>query len=109
MPYVRKGGMWKHLKAWREFREKSLEQVANILDISHTTLLRWESGVHRVPAEKIKELARIYDCTPAELEYPPAERGTGQMLDHVLKLIQEKDPKALEAWIALGEFLPKRQ
>jgi transcriptional regulator with XRE-family HTH domain len=100
--------MWPHLKAWRLASGLTLESAANEVRTSHSTLMRWESGVHKVPADKIIELARVYNCTPAELGFPPDEREMAQRLDLAARLLRQMDPEDAKRWLDIGGSLAKR-
>lgn len=47
----------------REDRDLSQQDVANHFGLHLTTYRRWETGVHEVPANIIKELALYYNVT----------------------------------------------
>jgi transcriptional regulator with XRE-family HTH domain len=101
--------MWPHLKSWRRASGLTLEAVAYKMRTSHSTLLRWESGVHKVPPGKIIELARIYNCTPAELEFPPEEREMAQRLDRAARLLRAMEPEDAKRWLDIGGSLAKNE
>ena len=97
-----------HLKDWRTLRGLSLERVANELGTSHTTLMRWEGGVHKVPDERIKQLAEIYGCTPAELEHPPEQREMGQRVHEAIELAKTLSPDDAQLWLQTGRHLAEK-
>ncbi len=96
-----------HLRAWRRFRGFTLQQVAARLSISHTTLLRYETGAVMPPDDAVKRLAQIYDCTPAELEVDPEQRRKGQRVHLAIELAKDLSPELAERWIQIGELLRK--
>lgn len=54
----------------REMRERAgftQDQVGDRLNVSHSTVLRWESGEVPVNIARIRELAQIYNCEELEL------------------------------------------
>jgi len=55
------------LAEWREHRGYTQIQVAEMLDVSHTTIGRMESGSSPYQQHYIEALAKIYGCTPADL------------------------------------------
>jgi transcriptional regulator with XRE-family HTH domain len=83
----------------------TLKQVATQLCISHTTLLRYETGAVMAPDEAIRRLAQIYDCTPAELQVEPRERRKGQRVHIAIDLAQNLPPELAERWIEIGRLL----
>jgi transcriptional regulator with XRE-family HTH domain len=98
-----------HLRAWRRFRDLTLQQVAARLGISHTTLLRYEKGAVMPPDDAIRRLAQIYDCTPAELQVEPQQRRQGQRVHLAIELAQNLPPEIAERWIEIGRILMKEK
>ena len=43
-------------------------QVAEVLGVTVTTISLWENGHHRLPFEKVKELAKIYGVPIERIE-----------------------------------------
>lgn len=99
--------MTTHLRAWRRLKGLTLQQVAARLNVSHTTLLRYEKGVVMPPDDAVKQLAQIYDCTPAELEVDPEQRRKGQRVHLAIELAKALSPELAERWIEIGELLRK--
>jgi DNA-binding XRE family transcriptional regulator len=48
------------LKRWRQAAELTQRDVAERLGVSRPTITQWEAGAHRPPAERIRELDRLY-------------------------------------------------
>lgn len=46
---------------------RKLSDVAKIIGVGANTLSRWENGKRDPSLEQIKNLAKIYHCTPNEL------------------------------------------
>ena len=97
--------MSSHLRAWRRFRALTLQNVSARLGISHTTLLRYETGAVMTPDDAVRRLAQIYDCTPAELRVAPEERSKGQRVHAAISLAQDLPPDIAERWIEIGRLL----
>lgn len=55
------------LREMRERAKLTQFQVGDKLDVSHSTVLRWESGETPVTISRIRELAQIYGCEELEL------------------------------------------
>lgn len=54
------------LKALRTKKDLTQEQVSKRMGIAKQTLFKYESGIiTNIPSDKIEELAKIYDTTPA--------------------------------------------
>ncbi len=51
----------KRLRALRQQRKMSLEQLAEILDVTQQQMSRYELGQHRLSAAQLYQLARAFD------------------------------------------------
>lgn len=91
-----------HLRAWRLAFDETLEGLAQRLQISHSTIQRWETGASGVDDRQFAELAHVYGITPAELSAPPADRERMKRLDEVLKLVRDLDAEGLAAVATLA-------
>lgn len=69
--------MFKRIRDLREDNDKSQKEIAELLEVGTTQYRRWEVGEHKVPAEVIVKLAKIYNVST----------------DYILGLTQ--DPKPL--------------
>ena len=49
------------------------EAVAKAMDISRTTVAMWETGQVNPTADKLPQLAKLYECTIDELFIPEDE------------------------------------
>lgn len=47
----------------REDNDKSQKEIAELLEVGTTQYRRWEVGEHKVPAEIIVKLAKIYNVS----------------------------------------------
>ena len=55
------------LREHREARGLTRRQLANRLDVTESTIERWETSKSRIPDERKLELAKLLDVTPSEL------------------------------------------
>ena len=94
-----------HLRAWRKKSGRTLQQVAVALGTTHTTILRYERGDMKPPADMLRRLAELYDCLPAELQYDPAERDKGRRMHEALEILATLDPELAERWLEIGRLL----
>lgn len=61
-------GLKENINKFRISNNMTLEEVANKLGISKTTLQRYESGViTNIPSEKVEKLSKVFNVTPSEL------------------------------------------
>ena len=56
-----------NVKAIRESKKMTQAEVAKNLNVSRTTVTMWETGESRPRAEKLIQLAKLFNCTVDEL------------------------------------------
>lgn len=56
-----------YLREWREYRNMTLEQVAEALDITAGAVSQVELGKNNYTRAMLEFLADLYNCTPADL------------------------------------------
>jgi transcriptional regulator with XRE-family HTH domain len=84
--------MWEHLRAWRRTLGQTLQSVASVIGVTHSTLLRYERGEIKVPPDVLRQLAQMYGCTPVELQFAPSDRQKGLRLHRAPELLQGNHP-----------------
>jgi transcriptional regulator with XRE-family HTH domain len=87
----------------------TLQQVAGSLDISHTTLLRYEKGLVVPSDDTVRRLAEIYGCTPAELELDPKDRRKGQRVHLAIELAKSLPPEFVDQWLEIGRLMIEKK
>jgi transcriptional regulator with XRE-family HTH domain len=95
------------LRDWRKFSGKTLVEVAKVLGTTHTTILRYERGQMKIPAEVMNALAELYCCVPAELQFAPADRESGRRIHEAIILLNGLDPEVAARWLEIGKLLKK--
>lgn len=98
-------GIHQHLRAWREFRGLTQEQVANILEISNNGLSEKERGVRKIKPEELAKLAEVYQCEPWMLLAMDPNDARLPALQKAVALVGEMSTKQAGAWIEIGESL----
>ena len=81
----------------REMRERAgltQFQVGDRLNVSHSTVLRWESGETPVTIARIRELAQIYKCEELELVTDIEAIAVDEKEKELLALARNLDPAA---------------
>lgn len=94
------------LRQWRDYRKLTLEQVANILDVKHSTVQRWETGNVRLEAGQVAALASIYNCKPAQLAFHPADSAKGLLMHRLLETFRSLDAKDAADVVDIAERMP---
>ena len=104
-------GMSQRIKALRQKRGLTLEQVADVVGVGKSTVRKWETGmIANMRRDKIAALAQALDTTPAylmgwkdeneEKESSPSEQQLTEGEQLMLKLFRQipvdRQPEALE-------------
>lgn len=103
-------GMAKRIKALRQEKGLTLEQVADVVGVGKSTVRKWETGmIANMRRDKIADLAKALGTTPAylmgwkedeEKKDSPNERtlteGEELMLELFRKIPEDKQAAALE-------------
>jgi len=63
----------------------------------------------KLARETLLQLAQLYGCSPAELQFPPHERDQGQRLHEAMELAQQLDPEVAKKWLEIGRLLKSQQ
>jgi transcriptional regulator with XRE-family HTH domain len=100
--------MHKYLKAWRDHRNMTQEHVANKLNVTHTTVGRWERGDVKLSVKRLQELSELYHASVTQLQMPPEVEELVGLLDRAQSIIAKLDPADRERWIGIGESLSER-
>lgn len=94
-----------HLKAWREFREMTLEQLAEKVDTSPGMISMLESGDRGLSAKWLRRLAPALKTTPGHLlEHDPNSLPT-DILDiwsHIALRDREQATRVLRSFVKTG-------
>lgn len=93
------------LRAWRTYRNLTLEQVANIIGKGPQAVHKWEVGKVPVTLDNLRLLAQAYDTDPPRLLAMPDENALMEKLARVQKLILAMPPERAERWLGMGEDL----
>ena len=95
-------GLVNNLKALRNARNLTLEQLAEKINATHGTISRLESGDMRMTDEYLEKLAAALGCHPAEI----ITDASGLALsDGEREAIRIARASALQAWLAAGEHM----
>lgn len=61
-----------HLEAWRRYRGLSQRTLADLADMSRTTIANLElEPTRQVQPATLQKLAKALECTPTALYFPP--------------------------------------
>ncbi len=92
-----------HLKAWRKRAGLTQEQVADLLDVTHSTVGKWEKGLIAMPLDRLDDLARLYRAEhPWELLLPPDDREHAPKLAEAHAILRALPPEEAAAWLLIG-------
>ncbi len=72
------GGMSRiQIKARRNLKNLTLEQVADLAEVSHATVQRWEKGTRQPRPENLEKLAYALGCSVGDLYRAPNSSAHG--------------------------------
>lgn len=100
--------LWTYLRAWREHRGMSLEEVGVALGKRHSTISRWERGGMKLSTEDLEALAHLYSATVNQLQMPPTVAEMVARMDRAQAVLAGLSKEDLDAWISMGERLLNR-
>ena len=104
-------GMAQRIKALRQEKGLTLEQVADIVGVGKSTVRKWETGmIANMRRDKIADLAKALGTTPAYLmgweeedtkqksspSEPSLTEGEQLMLELFRQIPKERQPEALD-------------
>ena len=99
-------GLHIHLRAWRETKNLSQEQVANILAVNKSTIHRWETGSRTVDLADLERLAEIYGIDPIALLMAPGDVQLATDLTVAKDILTSRSADATRVWLEMGTKLP---
>lgn len=87
-----------YLRQWREYREKTLEEVGEAVGMSHAQLGRIERRLQKYNQELLERLADLYQTEPASLimRDPTKEDAMWSLWDQAEKAERDDTAKYLE-------------
>lgn len=98
-----------HLRAWRKTKGFSVENVANALGTTQTTIGRWEVNKSPISYESFKEIAKLYGISVLQLMLPPDESEKVEILEEAYKIIKGLDESLIKLWLDLGYALIRKE
>lgn len=98
-----------HLRAWRKAKGFSLENVANALGTTQTTIGRWEMNKSSISYESFKELADLYGISVLQLMLPPDESEKVEITEEAYEIIKRLDENLIKLWLDLGHALIRKE
>jgi transcriptional regulator with XRE-family HTH domain len=97
--------MWKNLRPWRKASGFTLQEVAERLGVTHSSILRYEKGAVKPSPEILTALAELYGCTPAELEVPSGKRQEGKRVHDAILLAKSLPGEVADRWLEIERLL----
>jgi len=94
------------LQHLRKIRQLTQEQLADLIDCSHATISRWETGERLPDAEDILKLAKALKVHPGEIFAPlPKEADLTDAENRAVSLARQMTPKTRSTWFQVGGSL----
>jgi transcriptional regulator with XRE-family HTH domain len=85
-----------NLAAWRTHRDLTQEQVAETLDVSHTTVGRWEKGELPISSRRLVDLCRLYSVTPSQLLMTPEAAEAADRARQIQEMVEGLDAESFD-------------
>ncbi len=94
-----------HLAAWRRHFDITLQELANKLGTTHTSVMRWEKGESGVDDKTFAAIAEAYGITVAELSAPPTDAAAAREMHRLMTAMQRLKSGDLAVLADLAEKL----
>lgn len=98
-------GLENRLRELRKERGLSLEALAEIVDVHHTTLGRLERGEMKLTDEYMEKLSAALKVHPAELIVDVGKIARTDREQTALELLRKMPDDAAESWLSTGKHL----
>jgi transcriptional regulator with XRE-family HTH domain len=97
---------WAHLRAWRNFFDLSLQQVADAFDMYPASIHKWESGKVPITVANLLRLAEFYGVQSIhELTLAPPLKEMVRDRQAALGLVAQLNLERRRQWLDLGRTL----
>ncbi len=93
------------LRAWRGYRNLTLEQVGNMIGKGPQAIHKWETGKVPVTLDNLRLLAQAYQTEPARLLAMPEENELVERLARAQAVMLAMEGERAERWLGMGEDL----
>lgn len=97
--------MASRLKILRVQRNLTQEALAEMLDVSHATIQRWENGIVELTESRVHELARALDVRPWEVLGDAEAEEHYRALERVMDVVGGMTEEQFETWLRVGWVL----
>ena len=93
------------LRRWRDHRGLTLEQVGNIVGVGPQAVHKWEQGKTPVNLETLRLLAQVYETTPSELLFDPADAETHKRMQRAYEVLRSLPADHADRWLDVGRIM----
>jgi transcriptional regulator with XRE-family HTH domain len=92
------------LKLFRNMKNISLQEMADILGITKQSINQWEKGTRPIPKKRLEELGDVFDIPFNLLSIEVDEDAIKYLQNQLIKFVLKKQINELE-----NEFVLKKQ
>ena len=78
-----------YLSAWRKRKGLTQEQLANILNVTKSTVSRWEKGVRHIDMADLQRIAEAFGVDPVALFLAPEDIDSARAIHRFTALLKE--------------------
>lgn len=93
------------LRAWRNYRKLTLEDVALKIGVGPQAIHKWETGKVPITLDNMRLLAGAYGIKVGSLLLNPDESELAERLDRAQTVLLSLPPERVERWLGMGEDL----
>ena len=93
------------LRAWRNMRGLTLEQVGNILGVGPQAVHKWETGKTPVDLKRLRQLAEIYGTTADAILFAPTEGELVERMRQAHHILTNLPPDKAADWLSVGQAM----
>lgn len=99
-------GVTNRIKELREDRGWTQQNLADKLEVTQSTVQRWENGGRKLSERRIRHLGGIFDCHPGEiLEKIKGGASIGREEKRAIAFARQMTSSQRSAWFQIGDTL----
>ena len=97
------------LRAWRNYRKLTLEDVAAKIGVGPQAIHKWETGKVPITLDNLRLLAEAYGIKVGSLLLNPEENELAERLHRAQNVLLALPADRVERWLGMGEDLAEIQ
>lgn len=94
-----------YLRAWRQSRGLTLEQLGNEIGSKTNTISGWETGSRTVDLDDLQKIADVYGVHPAALLFAPEGDPQFEGMKQASGILKKMPSRQARIWLELGQSM----